>query len=93
MNTHIISALNKTAASTIIDILLNQQSSNFKVEDLKRKEYSELCTLISNEDYRGCLVELCNNLWSIMKNYYQMFMWHEKTQNLSDEIKQKFNQG
>ena len=93
LNTHIISALNKTAARTLINILLSQQPSTFKLEDLKRKEYSELCTLISNEDYRGCLVELCNSLWSVMKNYYQMFMWHEKSGNLNGDIKQKFNQG
>ena len=82
-----------TAAQTIMSIILVQQTSKYKLEDLKCREYSELCGLLTNVNYRGCLIELCNNLWNIMKNYYRMFMWHEKSDNLDFETKQKFNQG
>ena len=91
MNTHIISTLNWTASNTIIEILLKQ--SDFKAEELKYKEYNTLCSLLTNNNYKGCLIELCDNLWSIMKNYYRMFMWHETSTNTNDEIKKKFNQG
>ncbi len=82
-----------TAAQTIMNMILIQQATSYKREDLKCREYSELCGLLSNNNYRGCLVELCNNLWNIMKNYYRMFMWHEKAGLLDQETKQKFNQG
>lgn len=82
-----------TAAQTIMNIILSQETSGYKIDDLKCKEYNDLCKLISNENYRECLIELCDNLWNIMKNYYQMFMWHEKSLTLDNEIKQKFNQG
>ncbi len=82
-----------TAAQTIMNIILSQNTTSYRLDELKCHEYSELCTLLSNDNYRGCLVELCNKLWNIMKNYYRMFMWHEKSDNLDLETKQKFNQG
>lgn len=98
LNTQILAALNTTAIQTLVKILVNSphKSANYSLENLKRKEYSELCLLISQENYRVCLMDLCNNLWSVMKNYYQMFMWHNNyvdDESARVEFKKKFSLG
>ena len=95
LNTQILSALNSTAQQTLINILQQQNKPN-QFDNLKRKEYSELCLLLSQENYRVCLIELCNNLWNVMKNYYQMFQWHNnfiEDEFLKIEFKKKFTAG
>ena len=93
LNTHIISALNITASRTLIGVLMTRQPA--KLDELKRKEYGELCAMLTTDDYRGCLTELCNSLWLIMKNYYQMMMWHEEylSEAVNCELSTKFSQG
>jgi len=96
LNIQIQSALNSIAIQTLVDVVHSQHMNVHSLDTLKSKEYSELCSLLTMDSYKLCLVELCNNLWSVMKNYYQMFVWHNNyidDEQLKLEFKKKFSHG
>jgi syndetin len=77
LSSHMISSIDKVSTETIIE-LINDRKLDSTDEQLKKKQFNELCSLISYDDYKKCLVKLCIKLWSIMKNYYRMCIWHNK---------------
>lgn len=87
LNTQILSAVNTTAFNTLVGLLMQQKQGPFSMDNLKRKEYNELCALLTTDIYKVCLIELCNNLWTVMKNYYHMFVWHNNY-CLNDDVEQ-----
>ena len=87
LNAQAVAALHAVAAQTLVDVLAAADSApqqQVSAEELRRKEYKELCGLVKSEQYRACLVELSQNLWNVMKNYYRMFMWHGKNSSYSN---------
>lgn len=78
LNLTIITTVNSVASNTLIQFIIkkNEGLEEKQIEDLNRKEFIELCKLIRYEDYRKVLLILSCSMWKVMKNYYQMYMWH-----------------
>lgn len=64
-----------------------QMTSHIKL----KKDFQELCKMLSPEKYLNCLLEVCTTFWLIMLNYKRILKWHnvgitEKSHEYLDEV-------
>jgi hypothetical protein len=83
VNANFFSAIDLIAQQSLLNIVvrkfISQESQgdnvakiNAYIDELKKRSYTELFELIQADDYKSCLIDLCQNLWQIMKNYYKI---------------------
>lgn len=72
LNMHFINASNTCSIKTLINFLMDNYC--FQLDELKKKQFKELCELLQVKDYENCLKLLCLNLWNIMKNFYEALL-------------------
>ena len=106
-NKSFMSAISLISTQTLINIIIrkfisNEHSLSTKanlpkinayIEELKKKDYNELHAQISSNEYKNCLIDLCTNLWQLMKNYYKMcnLNYNNFIENNESQISQSKN--
>lgn len=89
---HFCSAINSQAHSILINHLTKEEkpvdnmketanTSNESKESLNdgakfKKEFQEICKMLSSEQYLHYLLDLCTTFWFIMVNYKRILKWH-----------------
>ncbi|XP_065897412.1 syndetin-like isoform X2 [Dysidea avara] len=73
---HFTSTIHSNAFSVVFEYA---KSSLAETEDQKMP-YRDLCKAVPSKSFTACLKSLCKAMWKIMKNYYQIKLWHENVE-------------
>lgn len=78
---HFCSAINSQAHNIVIRHI-SQVASPSNTEDKQlplslKRDFQELCKMLSSTQYLDCLLDLCTTFWFIMLNYKRILKWHQ----------------
>lgn len=62
----------------VFAVVLHHAREGAGSENLQKKQYSELCSMVSPQHFLPCLIDLANALWSIMRCYRLVSDWHSQ---------------
>uniref|UniRef100_H2YKF8 Syndetin C-terminal domain-containing protein n=1 Tax=Ciona savignyi TaxID=51511 RepID=H2YKF8_CIOSA len=63
--------------NTAFQVLFGFAQLNKSENNLQKKQYKDICSLIDQDFYIPCLLELCKGLWAIMHCYHNASKWHK----------------
>ncbi|XP_064402332.1 syndetin-like isoform X2 [Halichondria panicea] len=73
-----------TVHDTAYSVVQEHAGSNLPQDDLAVKmNYSNLCKLVTPEQFIPCLMEICFAVWRILHNYYKVREWHSSSETTS----------
>ena len=74
---------NKTFSVVLgyVELCLRQDE---KRDNLKKKQFSEICSLVTSDTFIPCFVDLCKALWDILLNYQRVLYWHRENDSAED---------
>uniref|UniRef100_H2YKG0 Syndetin C-terminal domain-containing protein n=1 Tax=Ciona savignyi TaxID=51511 RepID=H2YKG0_CIOSA len=75
--------------NTAFQVLFGFAQLNKSENNLQKKQYKDICSLIDQDFYIPCLLELCKGLWAIMHCYHNASKWHKtnRDQLTSNDVK------